>query len=473
MSKRKDYVSNLNSKKKKPYRIFISHKSSAHGDAVEKLKELLSVNGTLKEKLRIYVSETDIKPGAKWRKKIHKALDKADMLLYIYCFNSPPDINDWCNYETGYFAKKSGKKNIVTIVPKGVATPSPVRGYEHIPLTYNGISRLLKIIYEKEKTYPEAFSEKYLPDMVKRIESILKIFNPGQKPIALSPRIWITIKAEAIDKITKRRISLPLKTTTISGETEAALRYGYPSIDGKEISLKKLEQKAEFKGTLPLFYEILSETIREVLTNNPGPWRVPPVRVLNEAPPNILVPAYKEKMPNGDIKIEFVVTRSPINFNYPRENLYFMDLYNLFVIAWHFRWSVLEKYIHEFSRFSPKDLVSKINQNLAKDIIEKLKVELSAVYLDSFNRRLQFPEDIIRNFEGDDKKVMRKIVESGGLWTQLREVFDTACENMDLKTIVECLSKMKNLNKTVIVKCIELLLKFTNDKMKGEVIKDF
>ena len=150
-----------------------------------------------------------------------------------------------------------------------------------------------------------------------------------------------------------------------------------------------------------------------------------------------------------------------------------MDLYNLFVIAWHFRWSVMENYIKELSRMSSADLTLDINIKRAKEKIARLRIELNAIYLDSANRRLQFPEDITRNFEGDDKKIMEKIVGTrDGLWSKLQPTFDTACNDLDLKTIVDCLSKMLDLNKTSIVKCIKFLEKYVIDTMTGNVIKD-
>ena len=80
-----------------PYKIFISHKVSEHGHAVKDLKKILTQNNTLKDKIEVYIS-TAVSAGEDWITNLYEELDKADMLLYVYCFNSPPTDNDWCIY---------------------------------------------------------------------------------------------------------------------------------------------------------------------------------------------------------------------------------------------------------------------------------------------------------------------------------------------------------------------------------------
>lgn len=459
-----------NSDQRFPYKIFISHKVSEHGYAVKQLKRILNNDNALKDKIEIYVS-TDVAPGVDWVKNLHKELDQADMLLYIYCFNSPPDMNDWCNYEIGYYAKKSNRDNIITIVPAGVQPPSPLQSYQFIELTDSGIIKLLRRIYVQEKIYPDVFDVEYKGKLDQIMTSILSIFSPTQKPEALSPRIWITIRNESLLEFKKRTIPLP-PTSVISGETAAARKFGYESKEDEEISLDYLADVVEFKGTLPLFYEVLSDTLQDILNKKAGPWRVPPVKVLKNTPPNILVPAYMVKMPNGDRKFEFIVTVPPINFNYPKEKEAITDLYNLFTVSWHFRWRVIEKYLYEFQRRFTVD-IDPIREDMKK-MISKLKIDLKAVLLDSFNRNLQFPDDIIRNFEGKDKIIMEQIVNKReGIWRNLMPIFDKACNDVDLETIIECLIKMQDINKTCIVICLRFLEKITIEKLKGDIIVDY
>jgi hypothetical protein len=459
-----------NSDQRFPYKIFISHKVSEHGYAVKKLKNILNHDNTLKDKIEIYVS-TDVAPGVDWAKNLYQELDQADMLLYIYCFNSPPDMNDWCNYETGYYAKKSNRDNIITLVPAGVLPPSPLQSYQFIELTDSGIKKLLRRIYVQEKIYPDLFDVEFKDKLDQITESVLSIFSPTQKPKALSPRIWITIKNESLKEFKKRTISLP-PTSIITGETEAARKFGYESKENEEMSLDDLKDVVEFKGTLPLFYEVLSDTLQDILNRKAGPWRVPPVKVLKNSPPNILVPAYMEKMPNGDRKFEFIVTVPPINFGYPKEDVFITELYNLFIVSWHFRWRIIEKYLYEFQRRFTGN-IDPIRED-TKKMISKLKVDLNAVVLDSYNRNFQFPEDITRSFEGNDKIIMDQIVNKReGLWVKLMPIFLNACDDVDLKIIIECLTKMQDINKTCIVICLKLLEKVAIEKLKGDIIVDY
>ena len=67
---------------------------SEHGYAVRQFKKILNRDGALKKFLKIYVS-SEVTPGEDWAKKLHDELDAADMLFYIYCYNTPPRDNEW------------------------------------------------------------------------------------------------------------------------------------------------------------------------------------------------------------------------------------------------------------------------------------------------------------------------------------------------------------------------------------------
>ena len=451
-----------------PYKIFISHKVSEHGKAVRNFKKLLNISNALEDKLEIYVS-SEVAPGANWIETLHQELEEAKMLLYIYCYSSPPSNNDWCVYETGYFAKKSNRRNIITIVPSGVKPPSPFQSYQFIELTEDGVKQLLRKIYVDQKIYPAIFDTDNKKSLDELIEKILAEFSPKQK-VALSPRIWITIKKAFLKEFKERSIGLPLEST-ITGETEAAGRFGYKSKEGEEITLERLTEIAEYSDTLPPFYEVLSNTMQCILNDKPGPWRVPPVKVLNDNPPNILVPAYLEEMPNGDEKFEFIVAVPPINFNYPTENIFIMDIYNLFIVSWHFRWRIIEKYLPDFKRLVTGD-INKLHDKAA-ELIADLKVDFNAIILDSYNRKLQYPADITRNFKGEDKILVEKMVNKrDGVWSRLYPIFTEACENVDIDTLIDCLTKFQSLNKTFIIACLRLLDKAAVSILEGDALEE-
>ena len=448
-----------------PYKIFISHKVSEHGGAVKKLKKILNQNKTLKDKIKIYIS-TEVNAGEDWVTNLYTELDNADMLLYVYCFNSPPTDNDWCIYETGYFAKSSNRSNLITIVPPGEKPPAPLQIYQFVELTREGIEALLRRIYEKENIYPDLFHTELKEQLDNTVSAILRIFGPtAPKPIALSPRIWITIKNKSIQPFKERKISIPLDSS-ITGETEAARKFGYESNEKEEITLEELSQIVEFKGTLLPFYSILSDTLQDILNKKHGPWRVPPVRVLSKKPPRIIVPAYLRKLSNGDHKFEFIVTEPPINFDFQKDDQYMNDLYNLFIVAWHFRWRVVNQYLYQFRRI--RTATEDAARAEAKTLISKLRIDLNAIVLDSLNRGLQFPEDIIRNFEGQDRSIMKKIVDSReGLWTKLMPKYEKACDEIDLDALIDCLLQMQDMNKTCILESLKLLKKLAAEKLEG------
>jgi hypothetical protein len=447
-------------------KIFISHKLSEHGKAVKKLKKLLNRNGLLADKLKIYIS-TETEVGENWFKKIHKELDEADMLIYIYCFTSPLNTNDWCNYEIGYYnAKKENKSQIVSIVPYKVQPPSPLKDYEIAELTYDGIMKLFRTIYKNKGVWPELFDIDAENELDQMIKKVLKLFSPSQKPVPLSPRLWITIPNSSINQFKEKKIDLPMEST-ISGETEAAKKFGYEGREDKVVTLGELPKIAEYKGTLPLYFTILSDTLQKILSNKPGPWRLPPIKVLNDKAPNMLVPAYLQKLSTGDYKFEFIVTQPPIKFSNPNKKR-LIDLYNLFIVAWHFRWRVVNKYMHQLNRLKTGNF-DQIREQ-AQDLIKKMKIDLDAVILDSFNRELQFPDDITRNFEGEDKIIMEKIVNSQeGLWSKILPKFEKACDDVDIETLINCLIDFMNMNKTCLITVLKLLYKSMED-IEGEML---
>lgn len=449
-----------------PYKVFISHKVSEHGEAVKHFKNILTQNNTLKEKLEIYIS-TQAARGENWDKEMHRALDEADMMIYVYCYHTPPQINDWCSYETGYYSKKSSRTNLITIVPENEKPPSPVQSYSYVELTTPGIKNLLRRLYKKENIYPDVFDSEYQKELNGIVESILALFRPKKKPVALSPRLWLTIKNEHIEKFKNREIEIPLDST-LTGETDAARKFGYMAIENEEITIADLIENVEYKGTLPLFSVVFSDTLQDMLSRKKGPWRLPPVRILNDEPPRMLVPAYLERLPNGDHKFEFIITEPPINIAYQKKDLDVMGLYNLFIVAWHFRWRVIEKYLSQFERLQSADYDSIRNQ--AGKLISKLNIDMNAVVLDSFNRGLQLPGDVIRHFTDGDRIIMQKIVDiREGKWFELKPKYQQACKDVDLSSLIDCLLQMQDMNKTCLIMSLRLLEKITGERLGGEV----
>ena len=94
-------------------KLFISHKISEHGKIVESLISILN-DFVRPEELEVF-SSSSIKAGDDYQEKIMHALDDTDLLLLMANYSTPPQINDWCIFETGYFSSKiteqDNKKN--------------------------------------------------------------------------------------------------------------------------------------------------------------------------------------------------------------------------------------------------------------------------------------------------------------------------------------------------------------------------
>jgi len=91
----------------------------------------------------------------------------------------------------------------------------------------------------------------------------------------------------------------------------------------------------------------------------------------------------------------------------------------------------------------------------------------------SYNRKLQYPEDIIRNFEGKDKILVEKMVNKReGMWSQLYPIFTKACENVDIETLIDCLTKFQSLNKTFVIACLRLLDKASVSILEGSTLEE-
>jgi hypothetical protein len=298
------------------------------------------------------------------------------------------------------------------------------------------------------------------------ITEVLKILNPSQKKVPLSPRLWITIPNIFIKQFREGEIDLPMESI-ISGETEAAKRFGYEGREKKVFTLADLPNIAEYKGSLPYYFRILSDTLKKILNNKPGPWKLPPIKVLDDRPPNMLVPAYLQKLSNGDYKFEFIVTQPPIDFSNPKK-LRLINLYNFFIVAWHFRWRVIERHLYNLKRLKTGTLDT--IQDRLRELIPKIYVDINAIILDSHNRELQFPDDITRNFEGEDKVIIQKVVDSQeGLWVEIFPEFEKACNNVDIEKLIICLEKFQNMNKTCLFIVLKMLLKDV-EKLQGEIL---
>ena len=76
-----------------PFRVFISHKVSGHGEAAEAIKQELENYGP--DKLKIFASPA-LSPGVNWRPEVLKEIETADLFILLYLVEGI-DM-DWCLY---------------------------------------------------------------------------------------------------------------------------------------------------------------------------------------------------------------------------------------------------------------------------------------------------------------------------------------------------------------------------------------
>jgi hypothetical protein len=93
---------------------------------------------------------------------------------------------------------------------------------------------------------------------------------------------------------------------------------------------------------------------------------------------------------------------------------------------------------------------------------------MEAISLDSINRNLEYEGDVTKSFVGNDKKVMKNLVDSKkGLWIKIKPIFDEALEKENVSEIIRCLKAWRDLNKTGLILTLKRLKELADD---GEII---
>lgn len=454
-----------------PKKLFISHKISEHGKIVESLISILN-DFVRPDELEVF-SSSSIKAGDDYQEKIMHALDDTDLLLLMANYSTPPQKNDWCIFETGYFSSKiteQDNKKIISLVKEGGLPPDPIKKYKSVEENRDGIEQLVMEVYKdlRDDLFQNGRPKKRLEEAITEILDILK---PKTLITQLAPRVWITIKKDEFEAFKKGEIQLPMNSI-ISGETEIFTRQRVALGDDEDLTLEKFDQIVDYPNSLPPFYALLEDILRDILrAPRRGPWRVPPLRVMKDTPPRIIVPSALERCADGDYRFEFFVTEPP-PYVEKGVNQKFAALYNLFIITWHFRWRVVEKHLEQLDRMknfpSTDDKTTDRRKLQLQKQLKELKLDMEAISLDSINRNLEYEGDVTKSFVGNDKKVMKNLVDSKkGLWITIKPIFDEALKKENVSEIIRCLKAWRDLNKTGLILTLKRLKEFAED---GEII---
>jgi len=451
-----------NSNSEQPYRVFISHKVREHSLVAKGIaRELKLVGGN---KLEVYVSE-DMTAGIDWVEKIHKELKESNVLVLLYCFNIKPKDLEWCLYEAGYFASDAVEKDkkLICLLNPNEIRPSPLERFQPVFANEDGIKQLLKSILndEKQPVREELFKDEFKDNLDSIVKKILELLDSQSKKIPLTAHACLTIPAGKIGELAQGDIPLD---SCITGETDALNQLGIGEKDG--IDLEKLLKIAEYKRGLKYFLPILGNVLSEIMSGKRGPWTIPPIRITKEGIAKTMVPSYLEQSINGDLSLNFVVSQPHPNFRINDAD-HFTRVYHMFIVAWHFRWRVIDKHLETLNNFKS----GKVDKAEIAEEFTKLMLDFDAVILDSLNRNLEFPSHVVEVFDNqNDAKVIKKIVDSDeGLWAELQPSFEDAISKQDINATIDILKKIRDLNKTVLFLSLKRLSELAN-KMDGEII---
>ncbi|MGD9359487.1 MAG: hypothetical protein PVH85_11485 [Desulfobacterales bacterium] len=445
-----------------PFRIFISHKISGHGKAAIKIKRELEIYS---DKLKIFVSPA-LSPGTVWNPRVLEEIEKADLFVMLYLVQGIE--MDWCLYEAGYFEREALKTNrkLICVTNPGSNLPGPLENRQRIEADQAGIERLLKAIYSdaKKPIRPDLFSRENMDTLNRLIEFILKELGPVRR-LALTPRMWITVSGiEQIEKINSGELPGEVR---LEGEAGALKEFGVG--EGAGISLKEFYKLSEFKQTLDYYIPHLANALKRIMDKRIEQWRIPPVRVTKEGAPKVLVPAYFEKGQDNSYRFEFLY-HEPLPNYVLRQQSSFATLYNLFVLAWQFRWRIIEQWLERLMDL--RSLGSKADQNDFDSQVQKFRLDFGSILLEALNRSLDSPRKILKQFPQEkEKKLLHKIIDpDDGLYTKIMQKLDNAIKEIDLDQIVEALIQMKDLNKTILVLTLKRLNELAMEK-DGELIQ--
>jgi hypothetical protein len=457
-----------------PLKVFISHKVSEQGPAVAELAKLLRLYVS-EDKLKIFISP-EITAGSKWSKIVHDNLRESDILILIY--TNPSTENDWCLYESGFFAatigeNKNRNRKLICVVPEGADPPPPLENWQKVDISERGITNLLQTIYNAKDApvNPVLFEAAYTKELEKIVKSIISILGPGEVVRTVTPRIRITLPADSeevsvIDILYRREIP---EGTLIWGETEALRRFNIGEAQG--IPFNEFRDEIEFTESLPHFVFILAKTMLDILRGKPEPIPLPPVRVKETGPARLLVPTTLTQKGNGERVIEFVVT-DDASRKIPDTKTKFSRASCLLESSMIFRQCVLMKHEKKLKNLlRDKDDSERYIKNRDKAIY-KMQHDMNAGILYCLNVGIVSRGYLFDVFEDDP--VAEAVVEDligadGGKWAIAYARLLEGIQSRDLEEIIEALKLMKDINKTLIVLLTKRLAELAPN-LSGELL---
>jgi hypothetical protein len=445
-----------------PFRVFISHKVSGHGKAAKKIKRELENYSP--DKLKIFVSPA-LSPGVAWNPRVLEEIEAADLFIMLYLVRGIE--MDWCLYEAGYFEREALKttRKLICVTNPGSELPGPLEARQRIEAEEAGIEQLLRAIFadEKKPVRPDLFDRDNIDTLNRLIRFVLQQLGPVKK-IALTPRLWITIAGdEQIQGLKNGELPEEIR---LEGESEALREFGVGP--GAGVTLKEFYELSEFKRTLDYYMPHVANALRRVIEKKIDLWRIPPVKVTKNKSPKVLVPAYYQQGQDNSHTFEFQVYEPLPNYVLGKESA-FADLYNLFVVAWHFRWRIVDEWLERLMDLRSRG--SWVTESEIRRQIRKFRLDFGSILLETLNRGLDSPRKILLLFSLEEGNLLSTIMQpEDGLWTRHMFELNQGIKDQDLNEIIAALEKMKDLNKTILVLTLKRLHELALEK-DGEVLE--
>ena len=128
---------------KEKFRIFISHKHDDHDFAAN----LADALGGLSDKMKCFVSGTDLVAGSDWNAEIRSQLMVSHLLVLV--FTAPSKNWDWCLYEAGLFTSLGDEHSVVCLYQPQGASPRPLTTLQGVPVDPVAVQRFLHQLCEE------------------------------------------------------------------------------------------------------------------------------------------------------------------------------------------------------------------------------------------------------------------------------------------------------------------------------------
>ena len=414
----------------KDVRVFISHKHQDKDAALRVAQILQNFSGRLK----IFVSEKDIKAGDNWDEELEEKLRQSDVLLLLY--TDPTQEWDWCLYEAGMFRGQKPRR-VICLFPPGADKPKPLRK--------------LQAVAADEKTLKEFLRSFICTEELTGIRPPLNN-KAGEESIELAAKQieGMFVPREARPEYTARRMCLeiPLDTNVDSEQVPGGAQV---EADAKTLAIFG---KAEGQWTW-------AELVESLAQKTSGP---PSTKWLDELGNAMLIAS------KGDLikpmlgtflgaeggkffrPILFRVDRAIANKRVYRFYVIFNEelapeeiggprdagvIFNLLRIANRFRWELIEPFLEKGDKITSEEQAAIACKQLQEGI-ENIEEESRAQgFLD--------PEKVKDAFDSDSDKVL--IGEQFDSWNrQIRQPLMQALARREMGRVKELIEAARKLN---------------------------